>query len=212
MRRVNEAQPRTVVVVNAGAPVLMPWLDEVPAVLLCWFPGQEAGNALADVLLGAAEPGGRLPTTWPASEDGPAVGDAGRRRPATTTRAWRSATAAPVEPLLPFGHGLGYTSWEYLGDGRRDRAAVVNTGTRRGREVDPGLRVAPRQRDRAPAALARRLRRRSRPTPARRSSIDIPLAPRAFQHWDGGWQTEPGAFVLEAGRSVADLRVRPSHP
>ena len=60
MRRVNQAQPRTVVVVNAGAPVLMPWLDEVPAVLLCWFPGQEAGNALADVLFGAAEPGDDL--------------------------------------------------------------------------------------------------------------------------------------------------------
>ncbi len=53
VRRVNEAQPRTIVVVNSGAPVLLPWLDEVPAVLLCWFPGQEAGNALADVLLGA---------------------------------------------------------------------------------------------------------------------------------------------------------------
>ena len=70
VRRVNEAQPRTVVVVNSGAPVLLPWLDEVPGVLLCWFPGQEAGNALADVLFGAAEPGGRLPMTWPASEDG----------------------------------------------------------------------------------------------------------------------------------------------
>ena len=68
VRRVAEANPRTVVVVNAGAPVLLPWADEVAAVLLAWFPGQEFGNALADVLLGAAEPGGRLPTTWPLTE------------------------------------------------------------------------------------------------------------------------------------------------
>jgi len=58
----------TVVVVNAGAPVTMPWRDEVAAVLLSWFGGQEFGHALADVLLGRAEPGGRLPTTWPAAE------------------------------------------------------------------------------------------------------------------------------------------------
>src|SRR3712207_6296839 len=68
--RVLEANPRTVVIVNSGAPVLMPWSTQAPAVLLCWFPGQEFGNALADVVLGAAEPGGRLPTTWPASADG----------------------------------------------------------------------------------------------------------------------------------------------
>ena len=70
IRRVTDANPKTVVVVNAGAPVLMPWIKQAPAVLLTWFGGQEAGNAIADVILGAVEPGGRLPTTWPASEDG----------------------------------------------------------------------------------------------------------------------------------------------
>ena len=63
--QVAAANPRTVVVVNAGSPVLLPWADDVAAVLLTWFPGQAAGAALADVLLGVAEPGGRLPTTWP---------------------------------------------------------------------------------------------------------------------------------------------------
>lgn len=70
VRRIAEANPRTVVVVNSGAPVLLPWAEEVAAVLLAWFPGQEFGNALADVLLGVREPGGRLPTVWPASERG----------------------------------------------------------------------------------------------------------------------------------------------
>src|SRR5262245_27193226 len=96
VRGVNAAQPRTIAVVDAGKPVALPWLDEVPAVLLTWFPGLISG-----VLFGDAEPGGRLP----APRDG-----------------------------LPLGHGLGYTTWEYLAmDGARVR--LVNTGTRRGREV-----------------------------------------------------------------------------
>ena len=93
VRKVAAANPRTVVVVNSGAPVLLPWADEVAAVLLTWFGGQEFGNALADVLLGEAEPGGRLPTTWPASEDGLPSGATGRRRYSATPRACSSATA-----------------------------------------------------------------------------------------------------------------------
>ncbi|WP_345034396.1 glycoside hydrolase family 3 C-terminal domain-containing protein [Kutzneria kofuensis] len=68
------ANPRTIVVVNAGSPVEMPWADDVAAVLLTWFPGQAAGAALADVLRGVREPGGRLPTTWPKrTEDAPVL-------------------------------------------------------------------------------------------------------------------------------------------
>src|SRR3954471_20568087 len=95
VRRVADANPRTIAVVNAGAPVLLPWLESVPATLLVWFPGQEAGNALADVLLGAAEPGGRLPTTWPASED---------NLPSVT----------PVDGVLEYAEdlGIGYRSRE----------------------------------------------------------------------------------------------------
>ena len=70
VRRVIAANPRTVVVVDSGAPVLLPWARDASAVLLTWFGGQEFGHALADVLLGEAEPGGRLPTTSPASEAG----------------------------------------------------------------------------------------------------------------------------------------------
>ncbi|WP_369880201.1 glycoside hydrolase family 3 C-terminal domain-containing protein [Kitasatospora sp. CB02891] len=66
--RVAAANPRTVVVVDAGAPVLMPWREEMASALICWFPGQQAREALVDVLLGTVDPGGRLPTTWPADE------------------------------------------------------------------------------------------------------------------------------------------------
>jgi beta-glucosidase len=69
VHRVAEANPKTVVVVNAGAPVTMPWHDNVAAILLSWFGGQEFSHALTDVLTGTTEPGGRLPTTWPASID-----------------------------------------------------------------------------------------------------------------------------------------------
>ncbi|MEU8386402.1 glycoside hydrolase family 3 C-terminal domain-containing protein, partial [Streptosporangium sp. NPDC048865] len=64
VRAVAAVNPATVVVVNSGGPMILPWREEVPAVLLSWFPGQEAGHGLADVLFGRAEPGGRLPTTW----------------------------------------------------------------------------------------------------------------------------------------------------
>ena len=189
VRRVNEAQPRTIVVVNAGAPVLLPWLDEVPAVLLCWFPGQEAGNALADVLLGAAEPGGRLPTTWPASEDGPAVGHAGRRRPGVRRgprdrlprhrprRCCRSATDSATRP----GSTSGWTA-RPSASSTRARAA--------GREVVQVYASRPDSAVAAPAALARRLRgrrggrrrggHRRRPArPARVPALGRRLADRA---------------------------------
>ena len=205
VRQVTDANPKTVVVVNAGAPVLLPWLSQAPAVLLTWFPGQEAGHALADVILGHAEPGGRLPTTWPASEDGlPSV------TPVDGVLEYTEGLAigyrGPVEPLFPFGHGLGYTSWEYLAmDGPRVRLA--NTGTRRGREIvqvyasRPGSAIARPERWLAGFAVVDA-------DAGEEAIVDVPLSPHAFQHWDGGWQTEPGPFVLEAGRSVADLRLR----
>ncbi|TDB92575.1 glycoside hydrolase family 3 C-terminal domain-containing protein [Actinomadura sp. 7K534] len=137
---VAAANPRTVVVVNAGAPVLMPWRDEVAAILWAWLPGQEGGDAIADVLTGAAEPGGRLPTTFPASDDGvlspvPA---------ADGTLDYAEGTAigyrhyAPDQIAYPFGHGLGYTTWEYgpvTVAGGVAEVTVRNTGGRFGRET-----------------------------------------------------------------------------
>ena len=168
VRRVAAANPRTVVVVNAGAPVLLPWADEVPAVLLALVPrpggrqraGRRAARASPSPAAGCRRPGR-------ATEDGPAVHPAGRRRAAPTTRTCHRLPRSPRRPrrrCYPFGHGLGYTSWELrgaieaAGDARaRARAQHRRPARPRGRA---GLRVAPGQRGRAPAALAGRLRRR----------------------------------------------------
>ncbi|MEU6719744.1 glycoside hydrolase family 3 C-terminal domain-containing protein [Nonomuraea sp. NPDC046802] len=212
VRAVAAANPRTVVVVNAGAPVLMPWRDEVAAVLLGWFGGQEFGTALADVLVGVTEPGGRLPTTWPAAEadvpvlatapvDGVVAYDEGIH---IGYRAW---LRAGTEPAYPFGHGLGYTSWEPTGltaTPDEVRLTVRNTGERAGKQVvqvylsressavdRPELWLAGYAVVRADAGQTER--------------VTIPLARRAFQHWDQGWKSEPGEFAVHAGFSVTDL-------
>jgi beta-glucosidase len=201
VRRVNEANPRTIAVVNAGAPVLLPWADRVPAILLTWFPGQEAGNALADVLLGAVEPGGRLPTTWPASEDGlPSTRpkDGVLEYAEKTTIGYRRSG----EALYPFGHGHGYTLWEYLGIEPSDggvRVRVVNGGTRRGREVVQVYTDRPELRLAGFATVEA--------DPGEEVDVEIAISERALARWEDGWVVEPGEYELSAGRSVADLRV-----
>ena len=151
VRRVAEVNHRTVVVVNAGMPVLMPWADQVAAIGCCWLPGQAMGDALADVLLGHTEPGGRLPVTIPVAEaDCPvlhSVPEQGRLEYAEGLLVgYRGYDQAGRTPRFAFGHGLGYTTWEYLSAGAESTAVgpdggleltvvIRNTGPRRGREV-----------------------------------------------------------------------------
>jgi beta-glucosidase len=212
VRAVVAANPRTVVVVNSGSPVLMPWIDEVPAVLLTWFGGQEYGNALADVLLGAREPGGRLPTTWPAAEvslpsvtpvDGVLSYDEG------LFIGYRAYDRDGREPLFAFGHGLGYTTWSYESmsvDVDNVSVTLINTGERPGRSVVQVYASRPSSAVERPVkwlagfAIAEA-------EPAAAVTVSVPVAARAFQHWapGEGWVTEPGQFVLAAGPSSADL-------
>ncbi|MGW7575120.1 beta-glucosidase [Streptomyces sp. NPDC054765] len=231
--RVAAANPHTVVVVNSGSPVELPWRERVPAVLLSWFPGQEAGAALADVLLGAHEPGGRLPTTWPAR-----LADA----PVTTVtpddgqltysegvyigyRGWQRCASAPA---YPFGHGLGYTDWEYESlDTTPDsvRVRVRNAGDRPGREVVQ-LYLAPTA-DAAPDAPERPARWLAgfavvEAGPGESAEAEIPLLDRAFEVWeagagdaagdggtaqDGGWRRVKGVYLVEAAHSIDDRRL-----
>jgi beta-glucosidase len=221
VRAVAAANPRTVVVVNAGSPVVLAWRDEVAAILAVWFPGQEFGAALADVLSGDVEPGGRLPVTWPAAEKDVPV------RTVTPSygrlaydegihigyRAWLRASATPA---FPFGHGLGYTRWrisdiDATATIARDEDLPVtvslgNVGERAGKAVIQLYleRVTPSETDRPVRWLAGF----ATVSAAAGESVvaEKRLSWRRFAHWDAGWQLEPGEYRLYAGLSSADLQ------
>ena len=210
---VAAANPRTIVVVNSGAPVLLPWADEVAAVLVSWFPGQEFGNALGDVLTGTVEPGGRLPVTWPSSEEGlpsvkPVNGEVPYDEGLLIGYRWYLATGRT--PLFPFGYGLGYTTWAYEGlavDGDTVTVTVRNTGDRPGREVVQVYASRPDSAvERAPRWLVG-----SAVVDAAAGEVTnatITLADRNFRHWVSSahaWMVEPRTYQLQAGRSVVDL-------
>ncbi|TDE89262.1 glycoside hydrolase family 3 protein [Occultella glacieicola] len=220
VHRVAAANPRTVVVVNAGAPVLMPWLAEVDTVLWAWLPGQEFGHALADVLLGRSEPAGRLPWTLPADAadvpvpDGIPVDGVIDYREGTDVGylGWQRLDRTPA---LPFGHGLGWTDFAYGGvtvasgpDGGLSVAVdVTNVGGRDGREVvqvylerpgDPGmLRLAAFATVEVAAGAG--------------AAVDVPVPARALERWAPeapGWRRVGGTYRVHVGRSVADIRAR----
>lgn len=216
--RVAEANPNTVVVVNAGSPVELPWRDDVAAVLLTWFPGQAGGDALADVLLGREEPGGRLPTTWPAKlEDAPVTDvtpEEGVLEYGEGVYIGYSAWArTETRPAYWFGHGLGYTTWVYEEldvfpddeGGARVRVRVRNSGTRKGREVVQ-LYLAPTERgDRPPRWLVGFASVEAGPGEA--VETDIVITPRSAEVWQEGWQHIAGEYVLEASHSYAQPRL-----
>ena len=226
VRAVVAANPRTVVVVNAGSPVLTPWRDAVAAVLLTWFGGQGYGAALADVLAGDVEPGGRLPTCWPAAEaDCPVwstTPTGGRLDYAEGIhvghRGWlRQVAAGGAAPAWWFGHGLGYTDWSWdgievpervSGDGPTTlRVAVTNTGSRPGRQV---VQVYLSRPDSAVDRPVRWFAGSAVVTaaPGEQATAEVELPRRVFQHrTSDGWAVEPGVFTVEAGASVVDLPV-----
>jgi len=166
---IAKANPRTVVVIDAGNPVLMPWLDHVNAVLDTWYPGQVDGTALADLLDGAANPSGKLPVTFP-SRDGaaPLVPVSWPTPPSTVNlqalglaigQAWYPAHH--VSPLFPFGFGLSYTTFALsqlatapAPGGETVQVSVTNTGTVSGRCVVEGYISDPSGTQQPPSQLA----------------------------------------------------------
>ena len=196
----------------------MPWEDDVPAVLLTWFPGQEYGNALADVLFGRSEPGGRMPTTWWRDRDGlPSVRPIGGRLHYTEKTIGYRRSGVTDQVLVPFGHGLGYTDWGYeaiqvTAEGSEGVAVAVtirNTGGREGSEVVQLYASRDSSAiERPPAVLAGFNKIRLGPGEAATTEIEVPR--RVFEHWDEtshDWMAEPGTWTLSAGRSVADIRL-----
>jgi len=221
--RVAAVNPRTVVVVNSGAPVLLPWAGAVPAVLVAWFGGQEFGNALADVLLGDREPGGRLPTVWPAAghDHLPSTRPVdGRLVYAESVHVGNCAyDRAGAEPAFSFGHGLGYTTWEYLGITVPPRLGpgadpvvtvrVRNAGGRAGREVVQVYASRPHGTVERPSRWLAGFAGVTA-DPGQEVTVDVTVPARALAHWDVGshaWTVEPGSFRLTAGRSYGDQRL-----
>jgi beta-glucosidase len=222
IRAVAAANPRTVVVVNAGAPVRMPWADEVAAVLQLWFPGMEGGNALADVLFGDLDASGRLPTSFPRRlEDSPAYPnypgqDGVVRYQEGLLVGYRHYDRVGIEPRFCFGHGLSYTRFEYsnlrvrAGDDRHVHVDVdiANVGERRGYEVaQVYVRDPASSADRPDKELREFAKLELEPGQTRTLSFDLP--PRAFAHWDPhrkAWLVEPGEREVVVGSSSRDLR------
>jgi len=171
IEQVAAANPRTIVVLNTGGPIAMPWVARVPAILEMWYPGQEGGWATANLLVGRVDPSGRLPVTFPVHlEDAPArAAGHSERLPVTAAPGATGVSMNPpavrfseglavgyrwydrqkIQPLFPFGHGLSYTRFEYsdlvvkrLRDGAEIAFTVRNTGSTRGAEV-PQAYLAP---------------------------------------------------------------------
>ena len=203
VRRVAAVNSRTVVVVNAAAPVDMEWAEDVAAVLQCWFGGQEMAGGLVDVLVGDAEPGGRLPTTLPMRlEHTPShanfPGENGELRYGEGLfMGYRGYEHNAIAPRFAFGHGLSYTSFD-LGE------PTLSTATHRsGGTVTvsvPVTNVGSRRRLRGRAVLcrARHLARLARPPkelkafgkvsldPGETAAVELVLDDRAFAYWDPG--------------------------
>jgi beta-glucosidase len=217
---VAAANPRTVVIVNSGSPVLLPWRDEVAATLIGYFGGQEFGHALTDILTGAVEPGGRLPTTWPATQEDVPVINVTPARDGTLTydegihigyRAWLKAGTAPA---YEFGYGLGYTGWTLdsaaapaeadPGDTVPVTVTLTNTGARTGKNVVQAYAEKPG------SAVDRPVRWLVGSAPVRADAgetatavLNVPT--RLLAYWDNGWTYEPGSYTLRIGTSVTEL-------
>ena len=223
VERVAHANPRAIVVVNAGSPVDMPWIDEVGAALQVWFGGEEMGPALADVITGSSDPGGRLPHTIPARlDDHPAAGwypgiDGHLPYREHTLCGHRWYDANDLEPRFAFGHGLSYATLEW-GEVRVDRTSltteepsctvdvdITNTSDRDGHEVVQVYVSSP------DAAAPRELKAFRKLTVAAgdTATAAIELDRDAFRHWDvstSRWTVAPGRYTIAVGASSRDLR------
>ncbi|HET9170701.1 MAG TPA: glycoside hydrolase family 3 C-terminal domain-containing protein [Actinospica sp.] len=219
------ANPRTIVVLNTSAAVLMPWLREVPAVLEAWYGGQNAGTALAAILFGDVNPSGKLAHTFPASDrQGPA------RTPAEYPGVdgdvhydegilvgYRWYDAKDLRPLFSFGHGLSYTTFCYSdlrveggGHGEvRVSATVANGGRRAGAEVAQLYLSSPEAADEAPKQL--KGFSKVALNPGERRTLTFVLSRQDLSTWSdaaGGWTVFPGRYGVLVGGAGDSLPLR----
>ena len=224
VERVAAVNPKTIVVLQSGGPVAMPWLDKVAAVLQAWYPGQETGNSIADALTGKAEPGGRLPQTFPKRlEDDPTFvnypGERGHVRYGEGVYiGYRYYEKKKIEPLFPFGFGLSYSRFEVgaltlsadtLEPGETLMASldVTNVGEREGSTVaqfyvaDEEASVPRPEKELAGFAKVRL-------APGETRAVSVVLNMRNLAFFDvaaKAWTAEAGRFTVHAGFSSADI-------
>ncbi len=218
---VGAANPNTIVVLETGNPVAMPWADRVRAIVEAWYPGQAGGQAIAEVLTGAVNPSGRLPITFPVDlgqtprPELPGYGTPWGTQ--TTIRydegaevgyRWFAKTGA--RPLYAFGYGLSYTTFDYRdltvegGDTIAAYFSVTNTGSRAGADV-PQLYLTEAAGDRRTRLLAFD---RVELGPGESRSVTLTADPRSIARYDsqaGQWQIAAGVYRVALGRAANDL-------
>ncbi|HEX8065365.1 MAG TPA: glycoside hydrolase family 3 C-terminal domain-containing protein [Thermoleophilaceae bacterium] len=229
IERVAAANPRTIAVLETGGPVLTPWRDRLAALVEAWYPGLEGGSAIARVLFGDADPGGRLPATFPQrEEDEPYAGDP-EAYPGVGERVvykegvlvgYRWFDERGIRPAYPFGYGRSYTRFAYRrlrvrrtrGGGATVTAKVTNVGRRRGLETAQLYLAMP---DPSPTAAQppRVLRGFDKLSlaPGRTGTARFRLTARDFSYWDvqaGGWRIAPGCYGVLVGRSSRAVKLR----
>jgi beta-glucosidase len=216
---VAAANPRTIVVLETGNPVLMPWREQVPGIIEAWYPGARGGEAIANVILGDVNPSGRLPITFPAS-----TAQLPRPEPPDHTKTilyreganvgYKWFAARNMRPLYEFGFGLSYTRFCYdtlkITQDNRLRASftVTNCGARAGADV-PQLYVAVRDAD---GSQTTRLVGWTKVTlePGVSKRVTIALDPRLLAHFDGRlerWRIDAGAYRISLGTSSRDTAI-----
>ncbi len=227
VEQVVAANPRTIVVLNTGSPIAMPWLSSVAAVMQAWYPGQECGNAIADVLFGDINPSGKLPQTFPVRlEDTPTYLDF----PGENGKIYygegvfvghRFYEKKGIAPLFPFGFGLSYTTFSYgklqlsapqiaPDDTLQVSIAVTNTGQQAGKEI---VQVYVRDQEAKLQRPEKELKAFAKVQlePGERKTVTISLAREALAYYDDlthAWVAEAGEFEILAGASSQDIRAR----
>ncbi|MEN0128906.1 MAG: glycoside hydrolase family 3 C-terminal domain-containing protein [Brevundimonas sp.] len=224
---VAAANPNTVVVVNSGSAVAMPWASSVRGIVEAWYPGQEYGSALAALLFGDENFSGKLPVTFPRSlADVPArtaaqfPGQNGTEQYSEGIDVgYRWYDRQAIAPLFPFGHGLSYTTFAYSGlqVGAPDGAGnvvvsfdVTNTGSRAGSEVAQVYVGQPASSGEAPKNL--RGFAKVPLQPGEKKQVSVTLDARSFQYWDGSWTKAAGTQAILVGSSSRDVRLTGAVP
>ncbi len=222
IRAVAAANPRTVVVMENSGPVLTPWREEVGALLAAWYPGQEAGPAIARVLFGDVDASGRLPVSFMAAEGDtpvagnilqyPGLGVGAVQYSETLFTGYRWHDKNNVAPAYPFGYGLSYTRFQYSGlsiSADEIRATVTNVGSRTGTEVAQLYIGFPETSVAVPQPI-RQLKgfQRVQLAPGQSAVVRFPLDARSLAYWDvasGDWQRSNGCYAISVGASSRDL-------